>query len=152
MLQKTDPNSPIRSALDPRAQAAERTKAAERAQLLEQARHKMAFSIEEFCARNSISGVTYHKLKQLDKQPVEMHVTKHKVLISIEAEADWRRKCESPSPEELARFAEARRIKSAKAVAASVKSPRHVSKQGPRKHKAPSVVKRPRGRPRKRTK
>lgn len=111
-----------------------------RAELLERAKNKQAFTIEEFCARNGgFSDVTYYKLRNAGLGPKEMDVN-NLVLISIEAETEWRRERENPPADERKRRHEARRAKSAKAVAASIKSPNHVSKQGPR---------RPRGRPRK---
>jgi hypothetical protein len=46
--------------------------------------------IESFCAANRISVGTYFNLKKQGKGPREMRVGK-RVLISPEAEADWRR-------------------------------------------------------------
>ena len=52
-----------------------------------------ARTVAEFCERNRICPSTYFKLRQLKKGPREMRVL-GKVLITPEAEADWRRDCE----------------------------------------------------------
>ncbi|MFY9769405.1 MAG: hypothetical protein WBG18_17425 [Xanthobacteraceae bacterium] len=52
-----------------------------------------ARTIKEFCARNRISHSTYFELRHQKKGPREMRVL-GKVLITPEAEADWRRECE----------------------------------------------------------
>jgi hypothetical protein len=50
-------------------------------------------SIESFCRSNGISLTTYFALKRQGKGPREMKVGK-RILISPEAEADWRRERE----------------------------------------------------------
>ena len=54
-------------------------------------------TIKEFCVRNRISNSTYFELRRRKKGPREMRVL-GKVLISPEAETDWRRACETPDP------------------------------------------------------
>lgn len=51
---------------------------------------KLAFSIPEFCRIHDIGLGTYLNLRRRGKQPREMHVGR-RVLISVEAAADWRR-------------------------------------------------------------
>lgn len=57
---------------------------------------KSAVGIEEFCRAHSISKSFYYLLKQEGRQPCEMRVG-NRVLISNEAAAEWRRKCEGVS-------------------------------------------------------
>jgi hypothetical protein len=51
-------------------------------------------TIEDFCERNRISEAMYFKLKRLGKAPREMKLGK-KILITPEAETDWRREREA---------------------------------------------------------
>jgi hypothetical protein len=51
-------------------------------------------SIESFCISNGISLTTYFALKREHKGPREMKVGK-RILITPEAEAEWRRERES---------------------------------------------------------
>ena len=63
-------------------------------------------TIAEFCERNRISHTTYFALRHQKKGPREMRVL-GKVLITPEAEADWRRECEVTSDNEtVERFKE----------------------------------------------
>ena len=55
---------------------------------------KAAHSIEEFCYRHGISRAHYYNLRRLGHGPREMHAHGRK-LISVEAQADWRRACEA---------------------------------------------------------
>jgi hypothetical protein len=57
---------------------------------------KNAVGIDEFCKAHSISRSFYFLLKQEGRQPREMRVG-NRVLISNEAAAEWRRKCEGLS-------------------------------------------------------
>jgi len=50
-------------------------------------------SVQSFCEANNISVSTYYALKRAGKGPREMKVNK-RILISPEAEADWRRERE----------------------------------------------------------
>jgi hypothetical protein len=59
---------------------------------------RKAHSIPEFCLRHDISRGTYYNLKKAGKGPRTMHVNGRE-LISIEAEADWRKACEAASTE-----------------------------------------------------
>jgi hypothetical protein len=52
-------------------------------------------TIESFCEANRISIGTYYALKKAGKGPRETRVSKRRVLISPEAEADWRREREA---------------------------------------------------------
>ena len=51
------------------------------------------YTIEDFCERNRISEAMYFKLKRQGHAPREMKLGK-KILITPEAEADWRRERE----------------------------------------------------------
>jgi hypothetical protein len=53
-----------------------------------------AYSISEFCESHRISESFYFKLKKQGRGPREMRVG-DRVLISLEAAADWRRERES---------------------------------------------------------
>ena len=54
---------------------------------------KLAFSIPEFCRIHDLGIGTYHNLKKCGNQPKEMKVGR-RVLISVEAAAEWRREQE----------------------------------------------------------
>lgn len=60
---------------------------------------RFALSILEFCRTHSISEDFYYKLKRQGKNPKEMKVGA-RVLISIEAAADWRREREAATAAE----------------------------------------------------
>ena len=92
---------------------------------------RRAFSIQDFCFRNSISTTTYFKLRRNGLAPLEMKLGRA-VRISAEAETVWRQQRERPSDTEsrlIQREAEARVRRAKKAGAASVASPNHVSKR-----------------------
>jgi hypothetical protein len=52
-------------------------------------------TIETFCEANKISKATYYWLKKQGKAPRETRYGKRRVLITPEAEADWRRELEA---------------------------------------------------------
>ena len=60
-----------------------------------------AFTIAEFCKRNSISRGMFYKLLAAGQGPRLMQVGTHK-RISAEAEADWKRACETDAGEKAA--------------------------------------------------
>ena len=60
---------------------------------------RSAFTIPEFCARNSISPAHYFNLKRRNQGPREIRAGKS-VRISLEAEADWQRAREAASAAE----------------------------------------------------
>jgi hypothetical protein len=51
----------------------------------------LAYSIEEFCRRHSISRSTYYTMRDKGEGPREGHVLS-RVLITIEAAKEWREK------------------------------------------------------------
>jgi hypothetical protein len=53
-----------------------------------------AHTIPSFCKSNAISESEYYKLKRQGKQPREIELDK-RVIITPEAEADWRREREA---------------------------------------------------------
>jgi hypothetical protein len=53
-----------------------------------------AHTIPSFCESNAISESEYYKLKRDGKQPREIEVNK-RIIITPEAEADWRREREA---------------------------------------------------------
>lgn len=55
-----------------------------------------AFSIAEFCSRHRISRTTYYALKKDGRAPLEMKIGT-RVLISVEAAENWRRRVEAES-------------------------------------------------------
>jgi hypothetical protein len=62
------------------------------------------FTIEEFCKRNRLSLTSYYELRTRGQGPREMRVLS-KVLISPEAERDWRLARETPSLSDTATIA-----------------------------------------------
>jgi len=96
---------------------------------------RSAFSIAEFCFRNSISPSTYHKLKRAGLGPDEMRAG-NVVRITLESELEWQRARTHPrgaEAEDLARSAAAAIVRGRLAGAAAARSPRHISKQKSRK-------------------
>lgn len=93
---------------------------------------KEALSIPEFCHRNDISKSTFYKLKKQGRGPRIMRLGRaHRITPA--AEQDWRAEREFPSDAEcrLLLLEEQARCRIArKAAAASVASPRHISKRG----------------------
>jgi hypothetical protein len=53
-----------------------------------------AHTIPSFCKSNAISESEYYKLKRQGKQPREIELDK-RIIITPEAEADWRRERET---------------------------------------------------------
>jgi hypothetical protein len=58
-------------------------------------------TILEFCERNRLSLTSYYELRTRGQGPREMRVLS-KVLITPEAERDWRLARETPSPSDIA--------------------------------------------------
>lgn len=92
---------------------------------------RCAFSVAEFCHRNSISLPTYRRLRSQGRAPVEMRLGLNCVRITGEAERDWQRQMQEPQPELEARAME----RAVRAGDAAVKSSRHVSKQSKKAQK-----------------
>jgi len=86
---------------------------------------RCAFSVAEFCHRNSISLPTYRRLRSQGRAPVEMRLGLNLVRITGEAERNWQRQMQEPQPDLEARASE----RAAKAGDAAAKSNRHISKQ-----------------------
>jgi hypothetical protein len=66
---------------------------------------RVAFTIPEFCYRNAISRVTYHRLRAQGRGPVELRFGLNSIRITAEAERDWQhslqqltRSCKSKPP------------------------------------------------------
>ena len=57
-------------------------------------------TIVEFCRRNGLSRTSYFELRRRGQAPREMRLLS-KVLISPEAESDWRREREIPDENDL---------------------------------------------------
>lgn len=91
---------------------------------------KQVFTIDEFCQRNGISRFTYHKLKNQGRGPREMALG-GVIRITPKAEADWQRAREMPKDAE-ARLIERERQHRQRISRTAAKSPKHVSKAGPR--------------------
>jgi predicted DNA-binding transcriptional regulator AlpA len=59
---------------------------------------KSAFSIEQFCARNSISRALFYKMRKAGTAPRLAYIGS-KPIVSVEAERDWIRAREAaPKP------------------------------------------------------
>jgi hypothetical protein len=86
---------------------------------------RSAFSVPEFCVRNSISLSAYRRLRSQGLTPVEMRLGLNLVRITAEAERNWQQQMQQPN-EVVEKQALAR---AAKAGAAAVKSDLHVSKR-----------------------
>ena len=80
-------------------------------------------TIKEFCINNGIKPTTYFALKKEGRGPREMRVG-GKVMISPEAEIDWRREMENPTEKQRASDAALR----ARSIDAA-RSDKHVSNQ-----------------------
>jgi hypothetical protein len=101
-----------------------------------------AFTIQEFCANNSISKSTFFKLQSQGLAPRVMHVGEA-IRISSEDQADWvekmRARAETPEGRKLS--AE-RRAKMVEVGRISAQSPRHVSNRGKRRKRSARITKR----------
>ena len=86
---------------------------------------RSAFSVPEFCVRNSISLSAYRRLRSQGLTPVEMRLGLNLVRITAEAERDWQQQMQEPRPDLESRAME----RAVKAGEAAVKSDRHVSKR-----------------------
>ena len=85
---------------------------------------RIAFTIPEFCFRNSISRPTYHRLRAEGRGPVEMRPGLNVIRITLEAERDWQRQMQKPREDLEARAVE----RAVKAGEAAVRSNKHISK------------------------
>lgn len=86
---------------------------------------RAAFSVPEFCVRNSISLSAYRRLRAQGLTPPEMRLGLNLVRITAEAERNWQQRMQEPRPDLESRALE----RAAKAGEAAVKSDRHISKQ-----------------------
>ena len=86
---------------------------------------RIAFTIVEFCFRNSISRPTYHRLRSQGLGPTEMRMGLNLVRISADAEREWQRRLQKPQRDFEARAAE----RAVKVGGAAAKSSRHISKK-----------------------
>ena len=57
---------------------------------------RAAYTIPEFCFRNTISRPTYHRLRAEGRGPVEMRIGLNVIRITAEAERDWQRRMQEP--------------------------------------------------------
>ena len=86
---------------------------------------RIAYTIPEFCFRNSISRPTYHRLRSQGLGPTEMRIGLNIIRITADAEREWQRRLQKPQPDFEARALE----RAVKAGDAAVKSSRHISKK-----------------------
>ena len=86
---------------------------------------RIAFSIPEFCFRNSISRPTYHRLRSQGRGPLEMRIGLNVIRITAEAEREWQRRMQKGSQD----FEQQAVERAVKAGDAAVKSDNHVSKK-----------------------
>jgi hypothetical protein len=103
-------------------------------ELVDQRAEQAAFTIHQFCARNTISLATFHKLARQGRGPRVMNLGRA-VRISSQAEADWQRERENPDEAEarlIKQEREARVAQTRAAGAAASASPAHVSKRSSR--------------------
>jgi hypothetical protein len=88
-------------------------------------------TLEEFCLRNRMARVTFHKLQREGRAPAIIRLSAQLVRISVEAEREWRMRLSAPSGAEAKAAAVARAVAQKRgrtAAAASSASPLHVSK------------------------
>ena len=57
---------------------------------------RIAYTVPEFCFRNSISRPTYHRLRAQGLGPKEMRLGLNAIRITAEAERDWQRRMQEP--------------------------------------------------------
>ena len=86
---------------------------------------RAAYTIPEFCFRNSISRPTYHRLRSEGRGPAEMRIGLNLIRVTAAAERDWQRAMTEPR-EDLERQAVERAVM---ASGVAVKSDRHISKK-----------------------
>lgn len=92
---------------------------------------RVAFSIQEFCWRNTISLPTYHKLKRAGLGPDEMRFG-NVIRVTAEAELKWQRARTNPKGDEAratAAAAAATVARGRRAGKLAAQSERHVSKR-----------------------
>jgi predicted DNA-binding transcriptional regulator AlpA len=97
---------------------------------------RIAYTIPEFCFRNSISRPTYHRLRSQGLGPTEMRIGLNLVRISAAAELEWQQRLQKPQRDVEAKALE----RAVKAGSAAVKSSKHISKarRGRRRPPPPS--------------
>ena len=57
---------------------------------------RAAYRIPEFCFRNNISRVTYHRLRAEGRGPVEMRIGINTIRITADAEREWQQQMQEP--------------------------------------------------------
>lgn len=90
---------------------------------------RVAFTVPEFCFRNSISRPTYHRLRAQGRGPKEMRLGLNAIRITADAERDWQKRMQQPRKDLETRTVE----RAVKAADAAVKSSRHVSQKAARR-------------------
>ena len=53
---------------------------------------RVAYTIAEFCFRNSISRPTYHRLRSQGRGPTEMRIGLNLIRITADAEREWQQR------------------------------------------------------------
>jgi hypothetical protein len=86
---------------------------------------KAAWTVPEFCFRNSISRSGYQRLRAEGRGPAEMRLGLNLIRISAQAERDWQRQMQEPQPDLEGRAME----RAMKAGDAAVRSSKHISKR-----------------------
>jgi hypothetical protein len=86
---------------------------------------RVAFTVPEFCFRNSISRPTYHRLRARGRGPAEMRLGLNAIRITAEAERAWQQKMQKPRKDLETRATE----RAIKAGDAAARSGAHVSKK-----------------------
>ena len=97
---------------------------------------RVAFPISEFCHRNGISRVAYHRLRSEGRGPVEMRLGLNLIRVTREAELAWQLRMQEPNAD----FEQRATARAVKAGDAAVKSSKHISKarRGRRRPPPPS--------------
>jgi hypothetical protein len=84
---------------------------------------RAAYSVQEFCLRNHISRVTYHRLRAEGRGPAEMRIGLNLIRVTADAEREWQHRMQEPDQDFKVRATE----RAVKAGDAAVKSEKHVS-------------------------
>jgi hypothetical protein len=86
---------------------------------------RAAYTVAEFCFRNNIGRLTYHRLRADGRGPTEMRLGLNAIRITADAEREWQRRMQEPREDLETRAIE----RAAKAGNAAAKSDKHVSKR-----------------------
>jgi hypothetical protein len=91
---------------------------------------RASYTVSEICARNNISRSKYNKLRAEGRAPAETRFGLNTIRVTADDEREWLKRLQEEPSQDFETKAIERAVK---AGAAAIKSPKHVSKQGPRR-------------------